>query len=356
MAVPDKIAILLPSLKFGGAERVALNLAGAFKELGIQVDFLLMSYEGEFLAEAMNNFAVVDLQCQKTYQLPGRLLGYIAKNRPDVLISNFWKLHLCSSLVRVLFPFFKLLLWEHSPPSKSVNSPILLYALSSSILYQFATRVIVVSSGVYDDISHWTVGLHSLLTVIYNPIVPPDPYLVERVALCSPKHLTVVSVGRLDHPKNPGLLIEAFSLLPTDCQAVLIIVGDGVLRGALERRCQELGISDRVTFLGYSSNPYQVIAASDLLVVSSDREGLPSVIIEALYCGLPIVSTDCGGGVHDILLDGQYGTIVPVKDEKALAKAIENELKNRRLPQIQKVAAERFLPSVIVKQFLAVMG
>ena len=125
-----KIAFLLPSLKFGGAERVALNLAMALKAEGIQIDFLLMSLEGEFLAEAERHFNVLNLQCNKTYKLPGRLRVYLAANKPDALISSFWKLNLCACLARLFYPSTKLILWEHSPPSKSSNSPTWLYAIT----------------------------------------------------------------------------------------------------------------------------------------------------------------------------------------------------------------------------------
>lgn len=352
-ANPKKWALLLSSLKFGGAERVALNLAKALKETGVQVDILLMSKEGEFLAEAEKDFQVIDLGCDKTYKLPGKLLGYLLKQRPDALVSSFWKLNLCACLARIFFPGFKLILWEHSPPSKSKNSPTWLYAVSASIFYRLANKIVAVSTGVYNDIAHWTIGLKPKLMVIFNPIMPPPPHILSRPKPDGNKQ--VVWVGRLDDPKNPGLLLEAFALLPAECNAILAFVGDGRLRDELEQRGKALGMGGRVKFWGFQSAPYEQMAVSDLLVLSSDREGLGNVIIEAMYCGLRVVSTDCGEGVHDILLDNCYGAIVPVKDKYALAKAIEAELNSQHSEQHQKDGAQRFLPSVIVKQFLAVM-
>ena len=103
-------------------------------------------------------------------------------------------------------------------------------------------------------------------------------------------------------------------------------MGEGHLRDQLEKRCRALGLEQRVSFLGYLPEPYVEIGSSDLLVLSSDREGFGNVIVEAMLCGLRVVSTDCGGGIHDILLDDRYGTIVPPNDAFALARAIENEL------------------------------
>jgi glycosyltransferase involved in cell wall biosynthesis len=355
MAKPDpkKIALLLPSLKFGGAERVALNLAKTLQENGAQIDVLLMSKEGEFLAEAELNFNVVDLKCNKTYKLPAKLIFYFISRRPNVLLSSFWKLNLCACLARIAFPSIRLLLWEHSPPSKSKNSPKWLYAFTVSFLYQFSSKVVAVSTGVYNDINRWSLGLNRKLVVIFNPITPPDRRLLGKVKSDQVKQ--IIWVGRLDEPKNPGLLLEAFSIVQSTYDVSLLYAGDGPLREKLERRCQDLGLFERVKFIGFYPYPYELIAVSDLLVISSDREGLPSVIIEAMYCGLRVVSTDCGEGIHDILLDNRYGTIVPVEDKFALAKAIESELKIFPVPAEQMKGAERFLPQVIAQQFMATL-
>jgi glycosyltransferase involved in cell wall biosynthesis len=352
-SVPKKIGLLLPSLKFGGAERVALNLAKAFKAAGVQVEILLMSNEGEFLCEAQKQFTVIDLNCNKTYKLPGKLFKYLIKNRPDVLVSSFWKLNLCACLANILFPRVTLLLWEHSPPSKSKNSPTWLYAITASVFYQMASKVVVVSTGVYKDIDRWTVGLRRKLVVIFNPITPPEPLSLVHLERRDQKQ--VLWVGRLDDPKNPGLLLEAFALLPVTCNAKLVFVGDGRLRLALEQRCSLLELDSRVSFLGYLENPYAVMAVSDLLVVSSDREGLPSVIVEAMYCGLRVVSTNCTAGVNDILLNNRYGTIVPCRNEALMAKAIETELQKHHIAEDQINGAQRFLPQVVAQQFFAAM-
>ena len=347
-----RIAFLLSSLKFGGGERVALNLANAFQAKGYEIDFLLMSYEGEFLHEAESKFNVVDLHCDKTYKLPYKLLIYLIRQRPNVLLSSFWKLNLCSCLAKLFYPSLRLLLWEHSPPSKSSNSPRWLYAFSVSIFYRMSNRIIAVSSGVYDDVANWSVGLLNKLVVIFNPIVPPSTELIANLGQKCKRQ--IVWVGRLEEPKNPLLALEAFSLM-ADLSVNLAFVGDGSLRNKLERRSIELGLMERVIFHGYHSNPYEVIANSELLVLSSNREGLGNVIIEALFCGLPVVATDCGAGIHDILLDNKYGIIVPSGDAKSLAKAMTKTLEIKCNRQYQISGATRFLPDNIANQFLALM-
>lgn len=348
-----KVAFLLSSLKFGGGERVALNLAHEFRVRGLQVDFVLMSNEGEFLLEARQYFNVIDLHCDRTWKLPGKLANYLLRQKPDTLIASFWKLNLCACIAKLFYREVRVLLWEHSPPSKSKNSPRWLYAISASIFYRMAYRVITVSSGVYADIARWSVGLRLKLIVIFNPIVPPSAEMLLQTM--QGKTRQIVWVGRLDRPKNPMLALEAFSRLP-DLSVRMVFVGDGPLRKFLQQRCCELGLAARVTFLGFYPKPYEVMVKSDLLVLSSDREGLGNVIIEAMFCGLPVVATDCGGGIHDILLDNRYGTIVPCGEADSLARAMTSALDVPCNRELQIIGAQRFLPVNIASQFLAVMS
>jgi glycosyltransferase involved in cell wall biosynthesis len=347
-----RVAILLPSLDFGGAERVALTLATSLQDSGCEVDFLVMRSQGRFLEEARSRFTVVDLACHRTWQLPIRLLSYLRKTRPHVLISSFWKLNLCSCLAKAFHRDVRLLLWEHSMASKSRNSPPLLYFPSASIAYRLSDRVICVSDGVRRDIAGMTLGLQDRLTVIFNPIAAPPALRMEARPVGDVRR--IVWVGRMMRNKNPRLLLEAFALVARDSDALLTYVGDGPERGSLEARTIELGLAGRVTFTGYEADPYRWILASDLLVVSSDHEGFGNVLVEALHCGLRVVSTDCGAGVHEIL-EGRYGTIVPVGDRDAMAAAIREELSLEPVRSVQMEGARRFAPDVIARQFVEAM-
>jgi len=104
--------------------------------------------------------------------------------------------------------------------------------------------------------------------------------------------------------------------------ARLLILGEGENRPALEALILQLGLEQDVNLMGFVQNPYAFMAHSALFVLPSRWEGLPTVLIEALYLGMPIVSTDCPGGSREILRDGEYGRLVPVDDPAALAEAI----------------------------------
>jgi glycosyltransferase involved in cell wall biosynthesis len=346
-----RIAFLLSSLKFGGAERVALNLAHALKARGFAIDFLLMSAEGELIGEARQHFDVVNLACARIWQLPLRLARYLTATRPNALISSFWKLNLCACLARLAAPKTKLALWEHSPPSRSRNSPTWLYFPTASLLYRLATRVIAVSDGVAADVRRVSTGLVNRIVTIYNAIPPPDVLPSRGVP-----GRRIIWVGRFSEPKNPGLLLHAFGMLPCGSVTHLEMLGDGELRPELETQARVRGLADRISFPGFRSDVYARMAKADLLVLSSDREGLGNVLVEALYAGLGIVSTDCGEGVREVLQDGHYGSIVPVGDPAAMASAIEHEFANRRDGGEQRAAAARFNPRVVAEQFVAALG
>ncbi len=321
--------------------------------MGLSVEFVLMSYEGEFLKEAESHFQILDLACDRTWKLPVKLLAYLRKNKPDVLISSFWKLNLCACISKLFILDLDLLLWEHSPPSKSKNSPTWLYAVSASLFYQISTKVIVVSNGVREDINSITLGLGYKLKVIFNAVQPPENnrYLPKR----DPSKRKVLWVGRLDSPKNPQLLLEAFALLPFGHDFTLDFVGDGPMKAELEERRDELGLREVVRFHGFQPSPYDWMAKSNLLVLTSDREGLPTVLVEGLYSGIKIVSTNCGGGVKDILLDGKYGAIVPVGNIKVLVDVISSVMNSKGNYENQKEGAIRFQPCFIAEQFLEVL-
>lgn len=350
-ARPQRIAFLLSSLKFGGAERAALNLAQALNARGYAIDILLMSYEGEFLEEACRQFNVVDLACARTWKLPLRLRRYLAVQRPSALVSSFWKLNLAACLARLAAPGTKLALWEHSPPSQSRNSPPWFYFPTASLLYRLATRVIAVSEAVAADVRRNTFGLGGRIVTIYNAIPAP-----AALQMPNGRGRRIIWVGRFDAPKNPGLVIEAFALLPPGQGWSLEMIGGGSMQDQLEAQARSSGLHDAIRFSGFCTDVYARMANADILVLSSDREGLGNVLIEALQAGLSIVSTDCGDGVREVLQNGRYGTIVPRGDPAAMADAIEQVSAQLRIPAEQRAAAARFEPATVAGQFLSALG
>jgi len=150
-----------------------------------------------------------------------------------------------------------------------------------------------------------------------------------------------VTIGRLDEGKNHQLLIKAMR----EVDGNLYIIGDGVLRRYLEQLIYTLNLTDRVFLVGKQKNPYKYLAKADIFLFSSNREGFPNVLVEALACEIPIISTDCKSGPREILAPdsditfslrnsieiAKYGILTPINSLCKMVEAIEILKKNRKL-------------------------
>jgi len=167
--------------------------------------------------------------------------------------------------------------------------------------------------------------------------VVPNPVNLRRIAALADTAIddpwfrrgqppVLVAAGRLHRQKDYPTLLHAFALLRREREVRLLILGDGEERPRLQTLIDELGITGAVRLPGFQANPYTYMARAAVFVLASAWEGLPTVLIEALACGCPIVSTDCPDGPAEILENGKHGMLVPVGDPDALARAITQKL------------------------------
>jgi glycosyltransferase involved in cell wall biosynthesis len=190
---------------------------------------------------------------------------------------------------------------------------------------------VAVSQGAADDLANFAKLDRNSIITIYNPVVdkatqsavggplPPEEWWTGS-------HRRVLAVGTLKHIKDYGTLLSAFALLRKRVDARLLILGEGKCRPALEAQIRQLGIQVSVFMPGFVKDTSPYYHQADLHVLSSMGEGLPTVIIEALAVGTPVVSTDCLSGLREILRDGQFGSLVPVNNAAALADAMADSL------------------------------
>src|SRR5690606_19838676 len=165
----------------------------------------------------------------------------------------------------------------------------------------------------------------------------------------------ILGVGRLVPQKDFATLLKAFSHLRRCQPAHLVIIGEGRLRSELMALARSLGIDKDVWMPGFTDNPYAFMRLASVLVLSSVCEGLPNVLLEALACGCPIVSTDCPSGPSEILLKGKYGTLVSPGDARALAQAIHHTLENPPYRDDLLLRAADFDIQKISRQYLEVL-
>ena len=358
------ISILLPDLRGGGAERVMLDLAHEFLRLGQDVEFVLMQAEGDFLPAAQLEFPVADLVAPRTRGVPAALARYLREHKPDAVIANMWPLTSAAVISRALSRHkCRLLLVEHITLTQQYSSWGRLHArimaASMAATYRFADVVAAVSEGAANDTARLARLSNDRVKVLHNPIPqrqsPSRKATADAEALwdCSPGQ-RILTVGSLKDQKNHPILLRAFADLRYP-EARLMLLGQGANEAALRARAAELGIADHVIFAGFHPDPTPFYQTADLFVLSSDYEGLPTVLIEALACGTPVVSTDCPSGPAEILENGQYGRLVPVSDPRALADAMQQALAAPHDPALLKRRASDFAPAIAAKRYLELL-
>ena len=309
-----------------------------------------MECSGELLEDAFRNFIVVDLNCNRTYKLPIKLLKFVRLEKPDVIVSSYFKLNICACVTRMLSPSFKLFLWEHSRFVKEAGISFA-YLLLANIGYQVATGIIAVSNAVAFDIANRTLLPKRKIHVINNPINFPGDVLLKS----SNKPLTrLLWIGRIQQGKRPHIALEVLRHLYGQDDFTLDIIGDGPLLCDLKSQANLMGIKKNVTFHGYSSNVFNLAASCDILLVTSKLEGFCNVAAEALYSGLLVVTTN-SGGILDIITNGVNGYVCSSFDSRELAHVILKVYKQPVDRYKQRLSSLDFTPSRVLKNFLTVI-
>jgi glycosyltransferase involved in cell wall biosynthesis len=345
-ATGKKIALVLPDLRAGGAERVAIHLMRHFLAAGHRVEFVLMHKEGELLAEVPSDVPVVDLGAGRIRNAFGSLIRYFQRARPDAAQVSMWPLTVAAVLARALARSpARLVISDHIALSKQYgDKPIVKAALRAStrLFYPLADARVIVADAAADDLARLSGLKRESFEVIYNPVVPNVSHTTSEVeTMWRGADGRIINAGSLKPQKNHALLIRSFARMRLKRRAKLMIVGAGPMERDLRNLAASLRLADDIVFAGFHANPWPYYASADLFVLSSDYEGYPLVLIEAMMSGLGVVATDCESGPREILDNGRFGRLVPVGDEAALAEAMLEELTAPdRAALLQKRAAQ----------------
>jgi glycosyltransferase involved in cell wall biosynthesis len=355
--IPPRIALFLPDLSGGGAERMMVNLAAGFSRRGFRVDMILLRTSGAYLSQIPQEVHILDLHAANAYLALPALIQYLRKQNPSALLSTLDLTNLVAILsarmaraqARLLVQVVNTVSHQHRTPIKKWVERILL-----SWIYPRADAIIAVSKGVAEDLST------RKIQTIYFPTITDT--LLENAghpvnhAWLAPGNIPVVlGVGRLTQQKDFGTLIRAISLLQATRPVRLIILGEGEERVQLENMVRELGLAGDVDLPGFVQNPYAYMRQASVFVLSSLWEGLPNSLIEAMACGCPVVSTDCPSGPVEILDEGKYGHLVPMGNPHTLAEAIGKVLDGDvRKPPCSWL--EKYNLETVLDEYLAAMG
>ena len=331
-----RVAFFLPHLVGGGAERVAINLAEEYLRRGFEVDFALAKIEGAFMDRLPEGTWVADLNSTRIlFALPG-LIRYLRENHPDAIYVAPNHAHVILLLAKV-FSGSSVRTMLHvgnhvsTVQRKSIKFQERFYPILLSLLQRYANAIIAVSEGVARDLEQVAHLPSGKVQVVYNPVYRAEMDDLMRQSLDHPwfgagQPPVILAAGRLVEQKDYPTLIRAFANLRESRTAHLVILGEGKLLSELQALSARLGIAKDVYFAGFDPNPYRYMSRCSVFVLSSAWEGFANVIAEALACGAQVVATDCNSGPSEILAGGQYGRLVPVGDNVALATAMMEAL------------------------------
>lgn len=358
------LAVYLPSLRGGGAERVMVTLANGFAARGHTVDLVLASAEGPYLKDVCPSVRIMDLRARRVSTSLPALVRYLRKERPAALLSAMGHANVIAVLAcKLACVPTRIVVSERANYSICrINETSMRGRIMGSFMrwtYPRADAVVAVSAGVADDLASAIAFPREKISVIYNPVVA-EP-LLEKAQL-APDHLwlqagqppVILGVGRLTVQKDFHTLIVAFGRLRQTRDVRLIILGEGELRPQLEALAVALRVQDAVSLPGFVDNPFAYMSRSALFVLSSAWEGLPNALVQAMACGTPVVATDCPSGPAEILENGRWGRLVPVGNEVALAEAMAATLDEQEHPDVAARSAE-FGVALAVDGYLKVM-
>jgi glycosyltransferase involved in cell wall biosynthesis len=336
-----KVLFVIPSLAGGGAERVMLMLLRHLNRARFAPVLLTLGEENDYPGELAPDIHVICLHKRSRWSFV-RLCRDVAQTiraeQPHLVVSFLTYANwicviarwLCRTNVRVIIS-------ERGPVRHNLKAyryyPLRL-ALTR-LLHPRADGVITASPGVRDELVAYF-GVRS-----ERCFVVPNPVEIERIRAFAKEPVdptffkdgvsTIVYCGRLAPAKNLPLLLHAFNNVRERQSAQLLILGEGPERARLEALAKELGVSERVRFLGFQRNPFKYVAKATVSVLSSDWEGFGLVIPEAMVCGTPVIASDCPCGPAEIITHGENGLLFPPDNRQALADALVKTLQDTPL-------------------------
>ncbi len=374
-----KIALLIPTLNGGGAERVMSTMANYWASHGHEV--LLVTHD-----RSENDFYPLDSRVVRhgfdISKPPGSPLDTVKHNiqritlprrcmvdvRPDAVISFTVRMNV-QNLIALRGTGIPVIVSERNNPLAQQQP--LPFTLLRRYLYPKSSALVVQTEAA----RMWALGFmpHEKVHVIPNPVSMQQESLKQTIMACSTgqiipgkgfdlhgcRHL-ITAAGRFTHQKGFDLLIEAFSRATRDTNDwCLMILGEGEDRSFMQDLISRLSLQDRVFLPGMIQNLEPVLKKSTFFVLSSRYEGFPNVLLEAMAMSLPVISTDCPFGPSEIVNNGVDGILVPNGNVRALAGAMEHlmvhEDARRMLGEHARVSSERFSLDTVMHQWEALL-
>jgi glycosyltransferase involved in cell wall biosynthesis len=332
----SKILIITSSLGGGGAERVAVQTANGFVELGDEVSIFVLNDSGQYKTELHKDVSIISSTHKKASKSICSLTQAIRIYKPNIVFCSQAYLG-ALMLISRLFSLknnVKSIVREASTPSENTPKGFkgILDQFVSKFVYKISDVVVAPCLHVEKDILDFY-HIQRNVDVIYNPVDTKHILKKSKESILSkdfvfkPTIPTIIAVGRLHEVKNYPFLINAFNNVRKIINCNLLILGEGDELVNLQAQTARLNLTKEITFLGFKANPYKFIKKSSVLALTSLHEGLPNVLIQAGVLNIPAVSVDCRGGIKELL---QKEFISKNHNSKEFETILIDVLKNKK--------------------------
>lgn len=366
--IKPRLLIFINTLQSGGAERVVSLLLGHLKDdfeihLALYSNIVEYTVPPEIKILNLEQPLVQDktIRFLKLPYISWKVYRYCKKNNINTSVAFLYRPCYINALMKSFWGYKgHVIMCERTHQTTMQQSHSVIYRMFSKFMVMFSYKradlVLANSYAMQTDLIE-NFRIKTPVRVIYNPIDLNfiKTHIDEQTDFVFEKGIFhFVNVGGFRKEKNHLLLIQAFFILK-NLPCKLVIVGGGVMENELKQKVHDLGLMDKVVFCGFDKNPFKYVYRSDCFVLSSDVEGFPNVLIEALACGKPVISTDCSSGPRELLAPatdlhhrainnyeiGEYGMLTPVNDVAALAAAMKKMYEDEALRKSFEIKAAK---------------
>lgn len=364
MTQRQKILLFLPNLYSGGAQRVFLRLYRALRKFCPDVKLVVAQKRGELItAIQKEDLPVVYLNSNRLLTSFFSLKRFIKAEKPNVIISTMNYANVFVGFVAWISRYRGVIIMrEANTMQKNRNQRVrglrfYFLLLLMRFFYSRAHAIIANAADIATDLDHFKIIKKEQVKIIPNPVIdnvflhnlkePVNHPWIKDLSL-----RIVLGIGRFSEQKNFDLLIEAFSVAQSQVNNLrLIIIGSGGLRKHYESLLERHNIANKVCLPGYVENPIAYMREAAVVVSSSNWEGMPNVLIEALGAGCNVVATNCPGATAEVLGHGRYGCLVPPNDVREMASAIMRLSDRKNNQELLKAHAMKYSAETIALEY-----
>jgi N-acetylgalactosamine-N,N'-diacetylbacillosaminyl-diphospho-undecaprenol 4-alpha-N-acetylgalactosaminyltransferase len=352
-----KIAFLINSLTSGGAEKIVVTIINKLQKENYEVELICLEKNNfynlskDIKIKYLTNNSGKNNGIKKLFEIPFlafKLKNYIKENDIQIVQSHLYRANYINVLSNILGAKHQTQIVNHGIASrykiKGLLGKINLFLIRN--LYSKANMIITISKEMKND-------LNNLFLFKNKQLVINNPYDIENINrlkiqentkfVFDSKKKYLITMGRLIKLKKYDDVIKSLKNLPENVE--LILLGEGEEKENLKILAKELNLKERTHFIGNVKNPFKYLSKADIFILSSETEGFPNSLIEALACGLPVISTDCISGPREILAPKtesskllkkdfkveEFGILYPIGNIQELSKSIIFILENQHI-------------------------